>query len=73
MQLLGRTLSASIAKDNGRAPEFIRRREYPCKIRCYECGEYGHLSFTCSRNVLGDRMQPVQKKKRKKPSNPIRE
>lgn len=32
--MFGRTLKASIAKDNGRAPEFIRRREYPDKSRC---------------------------------------
>ena len=31
--LFGRTVKASIAKDNGRASEFIRRREYPDKSR----------------------------------------
>lgn len=36
--MFGRTLKASIARDNGRAAEFIRRREYPNKSRCYECG-----------------------------------
>ncbi|KAA0186078.1 Zinc finger CCHC-type and RNA-binding motif-containing protein 1 [Fasciolopsis buskii] len=36
--IFGRTVKASIARDNGRAAEFIRRREYPNKSRCYECG-----------------------------------
>lgn len=31
--MFGRTLKASIAADNGRAPEFIRRREYPDKSK----------------------------------------
>ncbi|KAF5405522.1 Zinc finger CCHC-type and RNA-binding motif-containing protein 1 [Paragonimus heterotremus] len=64
--LLGRTIKASIAKDNGRAAEFIRRREYPNKSRCYECGEFGHLSYKCSRNILGEREPPVKKKKVRK-------
>ncbi|CAL4123293.1 unnamed protein product, partial [Meganyctiphanes norvegica] len=38
-EMFGRTLKASIAKDNGRAPEFIKRREYPDKSRLYEIGE----------------------------------
>ncbi|KAM9771947.1 zinc finger CCHC-type and RNA-binding motif-containing protein 1 isoform 1-T2 [Syngnathus typhle] len=37
-QLFGRTVKASIALDNGRATEFIRRRNYTDKSRCYECG-----------------------------------
>ena len=32
-KMFDRTLRANIAKDNGRAPEFIRRREYPDKTR----------------------------------------
>ena len=36
--MFGRTLKVSIAKDNGRAAEFIRRKEYKDKSRCYECG-----------------------------------
>ncbi len=36
--MFGRTIKASIAVDNGRAAEFIRRREYPDKSHCYECG-----------------------------------
>ncbi|TPP61736.1 Zinc finger CCHC-type and RNA-binding motif-containing protein 1 [Fasciola gigantica] len=50
-QLFGRTVKASIARDNGRAAEFIRRREYPNKSRCYECGGIRHLSYRCSRNA----------------------
>ena len=34
--------------------------------RCYQCGEYGHLSFQCPKNVLGDRSQPEKKKKKRK-------
>ncbi|XP_076046984.1 zinc finger CCHC-type and RNA-binding motif-containing protein 1-like [Oratosquilla oratoria] len=64
-QMFGRTLRSNIAKDNGRAPEFIRRREYPDKSRCYECGEEGHLSFKCPKNLLGDR-DVIKKRKKKK-------
>ncbi|KAG8057666.1 hypothetical protein GUJ93_ZPchr0002g25231 [Zizania palustris] len=39
--LNGRTLSASIAEDNGRASEFIRRRVNRDKSRCYERGGGG--------------------------------
>lgn len=60
-EMFGRMLKASIAKDNGRAPEFIRRREYPDKTRCYECGEFGHLSYKCSKNLLGEREPPPKK------------
>ncbi|KAJ4834643.1 hypothetical protein Tsubulata_020211 [Turnera subulata] len=63
--LNGRTLSASIATDNGRAREFIRKRVYKDKSRCYECGEGGHLSYECPRNQLGPRERPVEKKGRK--------
>ncbi|ERL95460.1 zinc finger CCHC-type and RNA-binding motif-containing protein 1 [Dendroctonus ponderosae] len=60
-EMFGRTLKASIAKDNGRSTEFIRRREYPDKTRCYECGEFGHLSYKCSKNLLGEREPPAKK------------
>lgn len=63
--LNGRTLRASIASDNGRAAEFIRRRIYKDKSRCYECGEEGHLSYECPKNQLGPRERPVPKKGRR--------
>ncbi|EOY18810.1 hypothetical protein QUC31_006344 [Theobroma cacao] len=63
--LNGRTLSASIAIDNGRAPEFIRKRVYKDKSRCYECGVTGHLSYECPKNQLGPRERPVPKKGRR--------
>lgn len=59
-----RTLTASIAADNGRASEFIRRKVYKDKSRCYECGEGGHLSYECPRNQLGARERPVPKRSR---------
>ena len=63
--LNGRTLSASIAADNGRAPEFIRKRVYKDKSRCYECGDLGHLSYECPKNQLGPRERPIPKKPRR--------
>lgn len=60
-----RTLTVSIAADNGRAAEFIRRRVYLDKSKCYECGEDGHLSYECPRNQLGPRERPVPKKVRR--------
>uniref|UniRef100_A0A0B6ZE60 Zinc finger CCHC-type and RNA-binding motif-containing protein 1 n=1 Tax=Arion vulgaris TaxID=1028688 RepID=A0A0B6ZE60_9EUPU len=68
-KMFDRTVSCSIAKDNGRAPEFIRRREYVDKSRCYECGEEGHLSYKCPKNLLGEREPPPKKKKKKKHEN----
>ncbi|KAI5420697.1 hypothetical protein KIW84_044501 [Lathyrus oleraceus] len=54
--LNGRTLTASIAADNGRAPEFIRKRVYNIETAlCYECGGHGHLSYECPKNQLGPR------------------
>ncbi|KAG8439759.1 hypothetical protein GDO86_005796 [Hymenochirus boettgeri] len=64
-QLFGRVIKASIAIDNGRATEFIRRRNYTDKSRCYECGDTGHLSYACPKNMLGER-EPPQKKLKKK-------
>lgn len=64
-KMFGRTLRCSIAKDNGRTPEFIRKKIYKDKSRCYECGGEGHLSYKCPNNLLGDREQPVKKKKKK--------
>ncbi|KAF5283203.1 hypothetical protein FQA39_LY17395 [Lamprigera yunnana] len=60
-EMFGRTLRASIAKDNGRSTEFIRRKNYPDKSYCYECGESGHLSYKCNKNLLGDRNPPPKK------------
>ncbi|CAG0913598.1 unnamed protein product [Notodromas monacha] len=63
-QVFGRTLKCKIAQDNGRAREFLRHREYPDKSRCYECGEFGHLSFKCPKNTFGNRAveKPVSRK-----------
>lgn len=63
--LNGRKLSVSIAVDNGRAPEFIRRRVYKDKSRCYECGDEGHLSYDCPKNQLGPREKPNPKRARR--------
>lgn len=65
-QLFGRTVKASIAIDNGRAAEFIRRRNYTDKTKCYECGDTGHLSYACPKNILGEREPPKKKEKKKK-------
>ncbi|XP_068698886.1 zinc finger CCHC-type and RNA-binding motif-containing protein 1-like [Montipora foliosa] len=66
-QMFGRTIKCCIATDNGRAAEFIRRKNYPDKSFCYECGESGHLSYECPKNMLGEREPPPKKvKKRKK-------
>ena len=65
-ELFGRTLKVSIAVDNGRAKDFIKRKVYKDKSRCYECGESGHLSYCCPRNQLGEREKPVKKSKTKK-------
>lgn len=63
--LNGRKVAASIAIDNGRATEFIRKRVYKDKSRCYECGGEGHLSYECPSNVLGPRERPAPKKGRR--------
>ncbi|XP_071732968.1 U11/U12 small nuclear ribonucleoprotein 31 kDa protein [Rutidosis leptorrhynchoides] len=63
--LNGRTLSASIASDNGRAPEFIKKKVYKDKSRCYECGEGGHLSYECPKNQFGVRERPQPKRGRR--------
>lgn len=64
--LNGRTLTASIAADNGRTTEFIKKRIYKDKSRCYECGEEGHLSYECDRNQLGKRERPISKNVRRR-------
>ncbi|KAJ8301805.1 hypothetical protein KUTeg_020792 [Tegillarca granosa] len=65
-QMFGRTIKCNIAKDNGRATEFIRRKDYKDKTRCYECGEEGHLSYACPKNLLGEREPPPKKEKKKR-------
>ncbi|XP_052782283.1 zinc finger CCHC-type and RNA-binding motif-containing protein 1-like [Mya arenaria] len=65
-QLFGRTIKCIIAKDNGRATEFIRKKTYPDKSRCYECGDEGHMSYKCPRNILGEREPPPKKTKKDK-------
>nr|XP_012806812.2 zinc finger CCHC-type and RNA-binding motif-containing protein 1-like [Jaculus jaculus] len=65
-QLFGRVIKVmSIAIDSGRAAEFIHRRNYFDKSKCYECGESGHLSYACPKNMLEER-EPPQKKEKKK-------
>lgn len=65
-QMFGRTIKCNIAKDNGRTTEFIRRKDYKDKSRCYECGEEGHLSYACPKNLLGEREPPPKKEKKKR-------
>lgn len=36
------------------------------KSRCYECGDTGHLSYACPKNMLGDREPPEKKEKKKR-------
>lgn len=60
-EIQGRTVKSSIAVDNGRSTEFIRRRDYPDKSKCYECGQQGHLSYCCTNNTLGPREPPAKK------------
>ncbi|XP_057290692.1 zinc finger CCHC-type and RNA-binding motif-containing protein 1-like [Hydractinia symbiolongicarpus] len=65
-ELFGRKIKCVIAKDNGRAAEFIKKKEYPDKSSCYECGEEGHLSYDCPKNLLGNREPPPKKEKKSK-------
>ncbi|KAK8812988.1 hypothetical protein WA538_001859 [Blastocystis sp. DL] len=57
------TLKVEWAKDNGRGGEFIKKRKYSKAKYCFECGETGHTSYKCPRNVLGDRPKPKKKKR----------
>lgn len=50
--LFGRTLKCSIAKDNGRATEFIRRKYYTDKSRCYECGVSIYFTYYLSHILI---------------------
>jgi U11/U12 small nuclear ribonucleoprotein 31 kDa protein len=67
--MFGRAVKASLAKDNGKSSEYAKRKDYPDKSRCFECGSTdGHLSYKCPVNVLGDReLEPAQKRDRKRP------
>lgn len=65
LQIGNRTIRVKIATDNGRSREFIRKRVYTDKSKCYECGESGHLSYECPKNTLGYRKPPPKKKKKK--------
>lgn len=42
---------------------------YPDKSRCYECGETGHLSYKCQKNLLGEREPPPKKIRKRKKKN----
>lgn len=72
LELEGFTLACSMSRDNGRSHEFARKRKYTVTpagaSRCFECGEFGHFSYNCPKNVLGDRERPVTRSnlKRKK-------
>lgn len=70
-EMFGRRLRASIATDNGRSAEFVRKRTYENKSRCYECGGTGgdHLSYQCPANVLGQREPPAKRKPKAKATN----
>lgn len=66
-EMFGRRLKSSIATDNGRSTEFVRKRVYTDKTACYECGKTGHLSYRCPKNALGEREPPPKKiRKRRK-------
>jgi U11/U12 small nuclear ribonucleoprotein SNRNP31 len=61
-----RTIKCSIAIDNGRASEFIKRKVYTNRTKCFECGEEGHLSYKCPKNTLGEREKKKDKKKKRR-------
>ncbi|CAF1580388.1 unnamed protein product [Rotaria sp. Silwood1] len=63
-ELNGRIIKCSLAIDNGRTKEFIRKRQYLDKTKCFECGEIGHLSYICPKNTLGNRIIPIKKRKK---------
>eukprot|EP00002_Diphylleia_rotans_P035812 TRINITY_DN7849_c0_g1_i3.p1 TRINITY_DN7849_c0_g1~~TRINITY_DN7849_c0_g1_i3.p1 ORF type:complete len:223 (-),score=50.95 TRINITY_DN7849_c0_g1_i3:384-1052(-) len=61
-EFMGRTLKCSIAMDNGRAAEFIKKKRYENTPYCFECRETGHKSYNCPKNVLGPREKPESSK-----------
>ncbi|RXG52246.1 Zinc finger CCHC-type and RNA-binding motif-containing protein 1 [Armadillidium vulgare] len=62
-EIFGRTLRANIAKDNGRAPEFIRRREYPDKSSIVR------INIVNMERTRGEREPPPKKIKVKMKKN----
>ncbi|XP_053680909.1 zinc finger CCHC-type and RNA-binding motif-containing protein 1-like [Anopheles nili] len=62
-QMFSRTIKASIAKDNGKSAENSQRKHYPDKSRCFECGTEGHMSYSCPRNVFGNKTPPRKSSK----------
>lgn len=69
-QLFERKIKCVIAADNGRATEFMKKKEYPDKSTCYECSQEGHLSYCCPNNFLGDRDPPPKKEKKERKRKP---
>lgn len=63
LQIAGRTIKASIAKDNGKGGEYQERRTYNSNNYCFECREEGHVSYKCPKNVLGVRDPPTKKQR----------
>uniref|UniRef100_T1GZ19 Uncharacterized protein n=1 Tax=Megaselia scalaris TaxID=36166 RepID=T1GZ19_MEGSC len=62
-EMFGRRIKASIAKDNGRHTEFVKKKTYEDKSRCFECGNFSHLSYKCPKNILGEREVPLKKER----------
>jgi len=50
-----RTIKCSIATDNGRAREFIKKKTYSDKSRCYECGVRSFLQLLSSKALFSIR------------------
>lgn len=72
-QMFGRTIKASMAKDNGKSGEYQERKTYSSNQFCFECQQEGHVSYKCPKNVLGIRDPPTtRKRKAAKESNPPR-
>ncbi|XP_014253041.1 zinc finger CCHC-type and RNA-binding motif-containing protein 1-like [Cimex lectularius] len=65
-EMHSRRIKCSMARDNGRSSEFIKKKFYPDKSTCYECGEEGHLSYQCPKNSLGSRTPPKKKERKKR-------
>lgn len=72
-EIFGRTIKASIAKDNGRHTEFVKKKTYEDKTRCFECGDWNHLSYNCPKNLLGEREVPEKKERPFRKRNRVEE